>query len=322
MSLAGRDSPDAADRGERPVLVTGATGFVGRHVVRALRRAGRPVVAVTRDAPRTPETGVRFIAGDLLAKGGATDVVRAAGCRDLVHLAWQVPEGGAWDSPVHARWAQVSAELVGALAPSGGRAVCVGSCAEYVWSGEPLHEASPLVAPGPGYGAAKATAAERCLGIARDSGLGLAWARVFFTFGPGEAPRRLIPAVLRAVLRGRAAEITSGRQRRDFLYVEDVADALVAVLESAATGPVNVASGEGVPVRALAACAAGLAGDASLLRVGAIPDRPDEAGAVTGVVSRLADEVGFSPAVGLKAGLGRTVEWWRAQVAADARGPG
>ena len=72
---------------------------------------------------------------------------------------------------------------------------------------------------------------------------------IFFLYGPHEPPGRLIPSVIQALLKGEFARCSHGRQIRDFLYVEDVAEAFVALLDSDITGPVNIASGSPTPRR-------------------------------------------------------------------------
>jgi nucleoside-diphosphate-sugar epimerase len=105
--------------------------------------------------------------------------------------------------------------------------------------------------------------------------------------------------------------MTAGTQRRDFLYVEDAAAALVAVADSVVTGAVNVASGEGVALRDLAAQIAGQVGADARLAVGALPQRPGEPRSLVADVRRLREQVGWRPQVTLGEGIERTVDWWR-----------
>lgn len=293
------------------VLLTGARGFIGRHVLRSLRRRGHLVVGVTRGVPPPDGGGVRWLQSDLLRRGSPAEVVRAAQAHMLMHLAWQVPEGGTWDSPVHALWGEATVELLNAFAEHGTRAVCAGTCAEYEWGDDVLREGLTPLAPRTPYGAAKVAAGQRAVELADAYHVSLAWGRVFYTFGPGEAPSRLVPSVVRAVLDGRPVPITAGRQRRDFLYVEDLASAFVALLDSEVEGPVNLAAGQAMAVRDLALAAAACAGGPQLLRVGALPGRPDEPHTIIASVDRLGQEVGWHPSVGVEEGIRRTVDWWR-----------
>ena len=99
-----------------------------------------------------------------------------------------------------------------------------GTCAEYEWEarGRFVEGQTPLV-PQTLYGAAKHGLGVVAQAYARQEGLSLAWGRIFFTFGPGEAAGRLVPSVARALLRGEEAPVTQGAQIRDFLAVDELA---------------------------------------------------------------------------------------------------
>jgi nucleoside-diphosphate-sugar epimerase len=120
-----------------------------------------------------------------------------------------------------------------------------------------------------------------------------------------------VASVARALVAGERAAISEGSQRRDFLHVDDVAGAFAALVDGAVTGPVNVASGEGAEVRRIAELLAQAAGRPDLLDVGAVPSRPDDPPEIVGDAGRLRDDVGFIPAIDLRDGLERTVNWWR-----------
>jgi nucleoside-diphosphate-sugar epimerase len=95
------------------------------------------------------------------------------------------------------------------------------------------------------------------------------------------------------------------------LHVDDVAGAFAALVDGAVTGPVNVASGEGVAVRRIAELLAQAAGRPDLLDVGAVPSRPDDPPQIVGDAGRLREEVGWRPGFSLEEGLTQTVAWWR-----------
>jgi nucleoside-diphosphate-sugar epimerase len=119
--------------------------------------------------------------------------------------------------------------------------------------------------------------------------------------------------VARALLAGREAECTAGLHRRDFLHTDDLADALITLLGSAVTGPVNVASGLDVPIRKIVELIADACGRPDLVRLGARPTPAGEPPLLTADVSRLRDEVGWSPKIDLAEGLKSTAAWWRVQ---------
>ena len=129
--------------------------------------------------------------------------------------------------------------------------------------------------------------------------------------GRNESPGRFVPSLIDSLMTGRAFPMTDGRQRRDLLHVSDVADALVALLDSAVAGPVNI--GSGVPVRLLdvATQVARSLDAVQLLQPGSIEPRPDDPAELYPDVSRLRDEVGWSPRLSLSEGLDDSVRWWR-----------
>lgn len=289
------------------VLLTGATGFIGRHTLTALSDSGHEVHAVARH--RGPEyAGVTWHDADLLA-GSA--VVREVEPEILVHLAWYAEHGRFWTSPENLRWVAASLALLRTFADAGGqRVVMAGTCAEYEWSRAVYPEDSPL-RPSTLYGAAKHGLHTVAAAYCEQMRIELAWGRLFFLYGPHEAPERFVPSLARALLAGEAAPMTSGTQRRDFLHVADAGAAFAALVSSSLVGAVNLASGEGVALRDLATLIAGRSGDPELLRVGALPDRDGDPASLVADVSRMREELGFSPQIDLAHGLDAAVGFWR-----------
>jgi nucleoside-diphosphate-sugar epimerase len=233
--------------------------------------------------------------------------VRDARPSHLLHLAWTTEHGRYWEDPANTEWVAATRRLLEAFGETGGsRFVLAGRCAQYEWSGsEPLSEKDTPRRPATTYGRAKQGASE----IVEASGLSTATALLFFPYGPNERPERLVPSIARGLLAGEEAPTSSGTQVRDFIHVSDCGGALAALLDSDATGPVNVGSGEGVSVAEVAEAVARIVGRPELLWLGALPggDRTS----VVAAVSRLRDEVGFRPRLSLEQGLRDAVEWWR-----------
>jgi nucleoside-diphosphate-sugar epimerase len=282
------------------VLVTGSGGFIGRRTLEPLRERGFE--------------GVRNTA-DLLEPGAAERVIAEVRPTHLLHLAWYAEHGKFWAAPENLAWVSASLALLRAFAEAGGRrAVIAGTCAEYDWTVEApaLREDAPQ-APATLYGAAKAGLHTVAGAYAAQAGFELAWGRVFFLYGPDEAPGRLVASVARALVAGEPARTSSGEQVRDFLHVDDVGGAFAALVGAdGVTGAVNVGSGEPVAVRDVVAEIALAAGRAELLEVGALPQRPGEPPRIVADVRRLREEVGFRPRSGLAEGIASMVEALRA----------
>jgi nucleoside-diphosphate-sugar epimerase len=126
--------------------------------------------------------------------------------------------------------------------------------------------------------------------------------------------------VIGDLLRGREAACSPGRQRRDFLFVDDVARALALLVAAEVEGCVNVASGEAVTIASLALAIGKAIGRPERVRLGARPGAEEEAALVEGDPTRLRDAVGFEPAWSLERGLQESIRWWRDQLAAPAEG--
>lgn len=295
------------------LVVTGATGFIGRGTLQPLIDAGMEVHAVTSRAPLTDApAGVHWHVADLLTDGA--EQVATIGATHLLHLAWYAEPGRFWRSPVNLDWVAASLRLIRAFTEAGGqRLVLAGSCAEYEWSDDTLCvEGGTPIRPATLYGAAKDGLRRVAEAYAEEAGVSLAWGRVFFVFGPYEHPARLAGSVASALVAGQEALCSHGEQVRDFLYAPELAAAFVALLRSDVTGTVNMASGEAVRLRHLIEALADAAGRPDLVRLGARPSPPEPA-RLAADVTRLRDDVGWAPSLSLEEAAARTVAWWREQ---------
>ncbi len=296
------------------VLVTGATGFVGRALPAALTEKGFDVHAVAHRAAPAPEAAPFAIwhHADLLDTAEIAALIREVRPTILVHAAWYVVHGRFWTAPENDAWLDASTELARRFAEAGGRRlVGLGSCAEYAAAGEgdgvPWPETRP-VSPATPYGRAKATLAGRLERMAAERAcFSVAWARLFHLFGPAEPVERLVPSVVRALLEGRVAACGSGRQVRDFASTWFVADAIAALTASEVAGAINVGSGTPRSIGGFTAKIATLLGRADLLQMGALPDRPGEVPFIVADTARLKRDVGFTSAAATDEDLQRLI---------------
>lgn len=295
------------------VLVSGASGFVGLPVVERLAGSGEQVHALfTRVRPRELP-GVCWHRLDLADYVAVEELIGRLSPERLIHLAWCTQQDSVWRAPENVLWVEHSLQLLYTFVRGGGRrAVLLGTCAEYDWSSAdgPLGESASRLAPATLYGAAKDGLRRVARAYAEQEGVELAWARLFFLYGPREPPGRLVSSVVRSLLAGELVPTTSGEQVRDFMHVEDVAAGVVALLDSSVVGAVNIASGAGVSVGGVVDRIVQLIGRSELVRRGALPDRPAEPPLLLADVARLREEVGFRPRWSLQDGLAATVRWW------------
>ncbi len=299
------------------VLVTGGSGFVGLPLLAEMARSGEEVHAISRSVPSAEIPGVHWHQLDM-ADGSAIERLMADIAPErLIHLAWYVEHGRFWSAPENILWVERSLHLLRAFVREGGRRiVMLGTCAEYDWSGVegPLEEARSAVAPSTLYGIAKDSLRRLATAYTHQEQLELAWARLFFMYGPREQPGRLVPSVIRSLLRGETVATTSGEQQRDYVHVDDVAGALAALARSQVVGPVDIASGRATRIRDIVVEIADQVGASELLRIGELPDRPDEPDVLVGCGARLREQVGYRFQIGLPEGIADTVRWWRSRL--------
>lgn len=287
-----------------PVLVTGAGGFIGRAVVRRLAATGLELHGASRNAPSLPEL-TESHALDLL-DGEATEALLAeVRPSRLVHLAWTTAHGAYWTDEANLDWMAATLSLLRGFARHGGRrAVLVGSCTEYDWSMRgPFVEDRIGGPPETFYGACKLATGLAACAWGEAAGVPVAWGRIFHLYGPDEDPRRIVPQLIAAADQGQPLELRQPHNLIDYLHVDDVAGALVAILRSDLTGPCNVGSGHGVTPAELGDVIGELAGSPAYR----VPERIDgDPREIVADVGRLRDEVGFSPERNLHEGLRET----------------
>ena len=293
------------------VLVTGASGFLGRHCLPILVAKGYDVHGLSRRPPVTTLPEVSWHQLDLLRPGHPGELFSKVRPNYLLHLAWYAVPGKFWEAQENVEWVRGSLEVLRAFADNGGmRMVAAGSCAEYDCSAGECTEPKTPLRPTTLYGTCK-HALERIIhSSSRQTNLSSAWGRIFFLYGPHEHPSRLVAYTVRALLRGEPALCSEGKQILDFMHVADAASAFVALLESEVQGPVNVGSGNPVAVRDVLQEIGQQLGRLALIRFGA-RSSVSESHRSWANTERLVNEVGWTPQYDLARGIRQTIEWWR-----------
>lgn len=301
----------------RTALVAGATGFVGAAVTRHLVADGWRVIApVRRDSDRTRLSGLSELS--LIEVGDfSADALRPA-FAERPEVVFNLASAGVAgridpDEAVAGNVTVVLNLLRAASEVRVARFIHTGSCFEYA-AGSPgtlLTESSPLE-PWSVYSAAKIAATQLAHASARHWSVPLVVLRLFGVYGPGEAPKRLLPYLINRLTSGEPAELSPGAQIRDLLFIDDVANAFAVAADAAELGDdgrvFNVCSGQPVSVRQIGETLAGLLGASpELLRWGAIPARPEEPPRIVGNGSAFRAATGWVPKFDLTAGLRATI---------------
>lgn len=228
------------------VLLTGGSGFLGRHALACLHQQGIDTVLLGRQPPVDP-TNTDWIAADLLAAPDWATIMQRAQATHLLHLAWYAEHGQYWASPLNLRWVEATVRLTEAFCQAGGqRVVVAGTCAEYDWSHGYCREESTPLHPATLYGIAKDATRRLVMAVCQQHQVPCAWGRIFLPFGAGESPQRLIPSLLAALRGHRAPFGIHASAYRDFLHASDVAAGLVTLLRHESTSAYNISSGQPV----------------------------------------------------------------------------
>ncbi|MDX1997665.1 MAG: NAD(P)-dependent oxidoreductase [Thermoanaerobaculia bacterium] len=315
--------PERSLAGAR-VLVTGASGFLGGALCRALVRAEAEVHALSR----SPQSGgqaenerprITWHRGDLTDPPSLARAVADARPTVVFHLAAYGTTYGERDRErAVAVNVQGSLALWHALENHEARLVVAGSCGEY-GDVRGLVREDHACAPTWFYPATKNAMVTLLTTLGRETGREVVVLRPFGPYGPGDVSDRVIPAVVARLLAGDPVDTTAGKQRRDFLHVDDHVRGflLAATVALPSTGRIyNLGSGQPRTLRQVLELAAQAVGDGALERVrfGALPYRATEVWEMCADISAARTELGFEPRIDLAAGLADTVAWHRRRI--------
>jgi UDP-glucose 4-epimerase len=286
------------------IFLTGATGFIGRRLANRLVAAGADVTALILpgELALLPD-GVRALTGDITIPGMVTEAIASAQPALITNpdlpftAACDVNVGGV----INILDAAQQLETVR-------RIVLVGSSYEYG-----ARRADDGLDPFNAYSASKVAAWAFARAAYNAWGAPVVWTRLFQVYGPGQREQALIPAAIQAALNGDDFRMTAGEQQRDFIFVEDVVEGLLA----AATAPgiegraLDVGTGQLHRIRAVVERIWALSGARGKILAGALPYRPGEVPAIPADVDRTRRLTGWESQMELETGLQKTIEAMR-----------
>ncbi len=202
------------------VLMTGASGFIGRHCLQPLMDRGYEVHAVSSTHVPIDLAGPIWHQANLLDPQQVKELMSVVRPTHLLHLAWYAVPGKYWTSLENFKWVQASLTLLQAFTHfEGQRVVTAGTCAEYEWAGHLCSEYTTRLMPATVYGTCKGSLQAMQSAFAQQTGVRSAWGRIFLLYGPYEPPQRLVSSVIRSLLRDEPALCSHGLQIRDFHHL-------------------------------------------------------------------------------------------------------
>ena len=293
-------------------LVTGASGFIGMHLVARLLSEGRSVTVLARSSSVLPAEWrgrVRVVASDDFSERNLRGLLNTP-LDTVFHLAAYGVEPNRRDIDEMLR---INVELPAALmrlcSEWRARMVMAGSSAEYrrPLTSDPIPETVPLE-QGKLYGSSKAAGGLMASAIAAETQIGFRLLRLFKVYGAGEAPHRLLPALVEHLSRGDRVALSAGTQVLDFVYIDDVIEALARAddhcRDKGGTATWNVATGRGHSVREFAeSVAQAMNADPSMLGFGAIDMRKDDEPWLVGCPDSIRQALGWQPSIKLGDGV-------------------
>ena len=310
-----------------PVLVTGATGFLGSHLSSRLLAEGATVHALTSTVSSIyPQRLLPLRDRITLHEGSLTDrsamdaVAAEVRPRLVFHLGAYTHVGKSWqrvDECVQVN-VQGTVNLLQALAPYGfDKFVYTGTSEIYGDVDVPFQEDGPVNPISP-YSVSKYAGERYCRMFHQGKGWPLVMVRPFNAYGPAQSPDRIIPEIIVRALRGQRLAMTQGRQTREFNYATDIAAGFLAAGLRGEPGRLyNIGCGEEVSMADLATTILRLMGDPIVAELGALPDRPTEIWRMHSDATRARAELGWAPEIGLEEGLLRTIAWYTTELGRD-----
>jgi nucleoside-diphosphate-sugar epimerase len=292
------------------ILVTGANGFIGAAFCRLALRHGHEIAGLILPALKPPADlpageNVTWLEGTLA--GPPWNNIERFQPDVCVHFAWIATPGVYLESPENEQYLQWSLDFARGLRGLGiNHFVGAGTCIEYQISEVPLSEDRTPVEPTTPYARCKNALRETLAAEAQRDGWHFCWGRVFYPYGVGEHPGRLCSSLIQKLRRGEKLVLKTPDSRKDYIYIEDLAAAILTTVERHFTGTINWGTGHGVSVREIADIAATMLGRPELV-VSQNPPAADPFPFVVADATRL-KHLGWRTQVDLGNGLARLIK--------------
>lgn len=297
------------------MLVTGAAGFIGTHLVKRLLAENLEVAVVVRNKEKSgnyyPEAKVRHINVDILDFNKLSKAIKSFSPGVVYHLAGIRPMGISWAAVQQAYQTNFNGtmNLLRSLQEVDCQSiVAIGSIAEYGLSSPPYKEQQALQ-PRTIYGSSKAAASQLAVLAGQLFNMPVTILRPSLVYGPGQGEKMFLSQLIKALSNGRSFSMTEGEQYRDFIFIDDLIECIwLASNTDRASGLIyNVGSGQSITLREAAFIVANIMGKTNLLRIGAIPYPKGEQFAYCVDINRAKQVLGWTPKISFEEGIKRTI---------------
>ncbi len=301
------------------ILVTGATGFIGSHLVQRLVLEKAEVYALCRKDSNTWRikdclSRLEVVEGDITDKEGLISIVRQVRPQKCFHLA-----AYGVNQPKPDLHQAIQTNVTGTVnliqALPGVELECLvnfGTSYEYGSINGAISENS-AVNPNNSYSTSKSAAWLFCNLFYKSAGVPIVTVRLFPVYGPFEEFGKLIPTTIVKALQNEELLLTSGEQERDYVFIDDVIDGCLraATIRETVGQTINLGTGKAYSIKVIVTKCLALMGDPIKPVFGALPSRPNEVLSLYADTRKAGEILGWSSKVDLEEGLKKTIEWYR-----------
>ncbi|GAB4544725.1 MAG: NAD(P)-dependent oxidoreductase [Thermodesulfovibrionia bacterium] len=305
---------------KKRILVTGGTGFIGSYLCRRLVRDGAYIYIIAREGDNDyliRDIGhiIKVFFIDIRDYDRLLDVITQIQPKIIYHLSAMVNVETDLDliNPLLEVNLNGTLNLIKGCIKAGGveKFVYVSTSDVYGYRVDALTEDS-MQSPISLYGASKSCAEMFCLTLSKLYNIPLVILRPFIVYGGGQSPTMFIPQLIQSALKGKDFLMTEGRQKRDFLYIDDFVDACInAVIYEKAEGEIiNIASGTEISLAEVAEKVMSMLGNPTKIRFGAIPYRDNERWVVRADIKKARMLLDWQPRIDFHEGIRRTINWY------------
>lgn len=299
----------------KKILLTGATGLIGKYAIKPLLDLGFEVFAVSGkdfngQKSKFGENQIKWIKADLLNFEDIKNVFEKVKPEYLLHFAWDTTPGSYLESDLNFKWLDSSLEMLKQFKIQGGkRAVYAGTCFEYEFEyakqGDALKEYGKLN-PTSIYAKCKNQLNELATAYSKDNDISFGWGRIFYVFGEGEHENRLVPKVINNLINDKEVSIWVGELIKDYMFAGDIAEAFVAFLDTNVVGCVNISSGIPMKIKDMVGLIAKKLGKENLVKFE--DKQTGEPKVILGDNTRLIGEVKYIPRHSLSDALDKVIK--------------